>query len=34
MKPPTEREKLLGDIERMLAEAPDEASRQDLLRLR
>ena len=33
-KSPTEREKLLADIERMLAEAPDEASRQDLQRLR
>jgi hypothetical protein len=33
-KSPTEREKLLADIERMLAEAPDEASRQDLRRLR
>jgi hypothetical protein len=33
-KTPTEREKLLADIERMLAEAPDEASRRDLERLR
>lgn len=33
-KPSTEREKLLADIERMLAEAPDEASRRDLERLR
>ena len=32
--PPTEREKLLADIERMLAEAPDEAGRRDLERLR
>jgi hypothetical protein len=31
---PTERDKLLADIDRMLAEAPDEASRQDLQRLR
>jgi hypothetical protein len=33
-KSPTEREKLLADIERLLAEAPDEASRRDLERLR
>jgi hypothetical protein len=33
-KPPTEREKLLADIDRMLAEATDEASRRDLERLR
>lgn len=33
-KPPTEREKLLADIERMLAEAKDEPSRRDLERLR
>jgi hypothetical protein len=33
-KPPTEREKLLADINRLLAEAPDEASRRDLERLR
>lgn len=33
-KSPTERERLLADIERMLAEAPDEASRKDLQRLR
>jgi hypothetical protein len=33
-KPLTEREKLLADIDRMLAEAPDEASRRDLERLR
>jgi hypothetical protein len=33
-KPSTEREKLLADIDRMLAEAPDEASRRDLERLR
>ena len=32
--PPTEREKLLADIERMLAEAKDEPSRRDLERLR
>jgi hypothetical protein len=31
---PTEHEKLLRDIERLLAEAPDEASRRDLERLR
>lgn len=31
---PTEREKLLADIERMLAEAKDEPSRRDLERLR
>jgi hypothetical protein len=34
MQNPTEREKLLADIERMLAEAPDEAGRRDLERLR
>jgi hypothetical protein len=33
-KSPTERERLLADIERLLAEAPDEASRRDLERLR
>ncbi|HUQ12212.1 MAG TPA: hypothetical protein VM146_18020 [Steroidobacteraceae bacterium] len=33
-KTPTEREKLLADIERMLADAKDEASRRDLERLR
>jgi hypothetical protein len=33
-KSPTEREKLLADIERLLAEAPDDASRRDLERLR
>jgi hypothetical protein len=33
-KSPTEREKLLEDINRLLAEAPDEASRRDLERLR
>ena len=32
--PSTEREKLLADIDRMLAEAKDEASRKDLERLR
>ncbi len=31
---PTERERLLADINRLLAEAPDEASRRDLERLR
>lgn len=31
---PTEREKLLADIDRLMAEAPDEASRRDLQRLR
>lgn len=31
---PTEREKLLADIERLLAEEPDEAGRRDLERLR
>jgi hypothetical protein len=34
MHNPTEREKLLADIDRMLAEAPDEAGRRDLERLR
>ncbi len=34
MENPTEREKLLADIDRMLAEAPDEAGRRDLERLR
>lgn len=33
-KPTTEREKLLADIERLLPEAKDEASRRDLERLR
>jgi hypothetical protein len=33
-KPANEREKLLADIEKMLAEAPDEVSRRDLERLR
>ncbi len=33
-KTPNEREKLLEDIEKLLAEAPDEASRRDLERLR
>jgi hypothetical protein len=33
-KSPSEREKLLADIDRLLAEAPDEASRRDLERLR
>ena len=33
-KPSTEREKLLADIERLLAEAKDEPSRHDLERLR
>lgn len=32
--PPTEREKLLADIDRLLAEAKDEPSRRDLERLR
>src|ERR1043165_6162753 len=32
--PPTEREKLLADIERLLAEAKDDDSRRDLERLR
>ena len=31
---PTEREKLLADIDRLLGEAQDDASRQDLERLR
>jgi hypothetical protein len=31
---PTERERLLADINRLLAEGPDEASRRDLERLR
>ena len=34
MQKPTEREKQLADIERLLAEAPDEAGRRDLERLR
>jgi hypothetical protein len=34
MQKPNEREKLLADIERMLAEGPDDASRKDLERLR
>lgn len=34
MQKRTEREKLLADIERMLAEEPDEAGRRDLERLR
>jgi hypothetical protein len=34
MQKPTEREKLLADIERLLAQAPDEAGRRDLERLR
>jgi hypothetical protein len=33
-KTPNEREKLLEDIDKLLAEAPDEASRRDLERLR
>lgn len=33
-KSPTEREKLLADIDRLLAEAPDDESRRDLERLR
>jgi len=33
-KSPTERERLLADINKLLAEAPDEASRRDLERLR
>ena len=33
-KPPTEHEKLLRDIDRLLTEAPDEASRRDLKRLK
>ena len=34
MQNPTERERLLADIDRMLAEAPDDAGRRDLERLR
>jgi hypothetical protein len=34
MHKPTERERLLADIDRLLAEAQDEASRRDLERLR
>lgn len=34
MQKPSEREKLLADIDRMLAETTDEASRKDLERLR
>src|SRR6478736_5711516 len=33
-KTPTGHQKMLQDIERLLAEAPDEASRRDLERLR
>jgi hypothetical protein len=33
-KTPDERDKLLADIDKLLAEAPDEASRRDLERLR